>query len=112
MTFTPGRALLPIDLAAQLLSAFYDQVMAYAAARMLSDAAPMAVGCDMADGYLMLDFLVMNNDRAGLPGLEWKVVYWFAAYLQGMARRGYTGLGRVTFRHVNGWACDVTLSLE
>ena len=84
--------------------------MAYAAARMLADAAPMTVGCDIADGYLMLDFSVMNG--AGLRGLEWKVVYWFAAYLQALARRGYTGLGRITFRNADGWACDVTLSLE
>lgn len=83
--------------------------MAHAAARMLANAAPLAVGVNIADGPLVLDFLVV--DSADSQGLEWNVVYWFAAYMQGMARRWYTGLGSVTFRHENGWLFDVALRL-
>lgn len=67
------------------------------------------IGVDIADGPLVLDFLVI--DRATSPGLEWNVIYWFAVYMQGMARRWYTGLGGVTFSHENGWMFDVTLRL-
>lgn len=100
---------MPLEPGAEILTTFYGQVMAHAAACMLTDAAPLAVGVDIFDGPLVLDFLV--RDRAGSRGLGWNVVYWFAAYMQGMARRRYTGLGRVTFRHENGWVFDVTLRL-
>lgn len=109
VTVTPGRILMPIDLAAELLSLFYGRVMDYAGARMLANAAPLAVGVDIGEGPLVLDFLMI--DRVGSPGLEWKMVYWVAAYLQGLARRGYTGFGSVTFRHESGWAFGVTLKL-
>ncbi|KAF6227059.1 hypothetical protein HO133_008500 [Letharia lupina] len=108
-TVTPGPILMPIELGADILDSFYGQVMAYAAARILANAAPLAAGVDIADGPLVLDFLVV--DGANSHGLEWSIVYWFAAYMQAMARRGYTGLGSVTLRHENGWVLDVTLRL-
>lgn len=37
-------------------------------------------------GALVRDFLVV--DSANSCGLDWSGVYWFAAYMQGMARRG------------------------
>ena len=109
LTVTTGQILMPIEHCAEILNTFYGQIMAHAAARMLANAAPLAVGVDMADGAFVLDFLVV--DSANSRGLEWNIVYWFAAYMQGMARRGYTGLGSVTFRHENGWGFEVTLRL-
>lgn len=47
--------------------------MAYAAVRILANAAPLAVGVDIADGPLVLDFQVV--DGANSHGLEWSIVY-------------------------------------
>lgn len=44
--------LMPVQHGAEILNTFYGQVVAHAAARMLANAAPLAVGVDVADGGL------------------------------------------------------------
>ena len=55
-----------------------------------------------------MDYEVVNR---AMGGLQWNIVYWFAAYMQMMARRGYTGLGTVRWRHNSGIAFDVALNI-
>lgn len=68
--------------------------MAVAAANMLSATRLGLSNLDLTNGVLLLDFRMAEYAPRTVPP-EWNLVYCFAAYMQALARQGYTEIGRV-----------------
>ncbi len=109
MVVEPGPAILPVEDGAAMLTAFYNRAMAIAAAHMLSPSRGLS-GTDFSDGVFFLRYLVIDRGPANVV-LEWNLVYWFAAYMQAIARRGNTSIGRVLWRHESGIVIGISLRL-
>ena len=109
MTVSPGPAILPVESGAAMLSAFYDQAMAVTAAHMLHSHNGLS-GIDFENEIFSLYYRMIDRGPANAV-LDWGVVYWFAAYMQGLVRRGYTHTGRVLWRHESGIIIGITLRL-
>jgi len=110
MTTHPGSAIMPIERGSAILIAFYNQVMVMAATNMLIAKIPNISGVDFMNNVFHMDFTISERGPAQVV-LEWNVVYWFAAYMQALARMGFTSIGRVQWRHDSGIVMDVVLRL-
>lgn len=92
MTIRPGPTIVPIGSASAILIAFYNQVMTIAAAKMLTATRPNLSGVDFVNNVFRLDFAILENGP-GPVVMEWNMMYWFAAYMQALARMGFTSIG-------------------
>lgn len=110
MTIRPGPAIMPIEGGSAILIAFYNQVMTMAAAKMLTATRHGLSGVDFGNNVFHLDFAIVASGPTQVF-MEWNVVYWFAAYMQALARMGFTSIGSMEWRHESGTVMDVVLRL-
>ena len=108
MFIQQGPIVLPTLSGAEMLSDVYSSIMAIAAAKMLDNAATVAGGALFTYQKVVVDFMVVDQ---AMGGLKWDVVYWFAAHMQMMARRGFTGLGVVRWNHESGLTFNMAVSV-
>lgn len=74
MILQPGPAILPVSHGSAILTSFYSQVMAVAAANMLSATRLGLSGLDLTNGVLLLDFRMAEDAPRTVPP-EWNLVY-------------------------------------